>query len=374
MIKRMLLMLLAVGIIFGGIFGYKAFMGQMMMAYMSGMKEPPVAVSVIKAAVSSWQPQASSVGTLRAVRGIDAASEVSGIVQEVFFKSGDEVKEGQILVQLNADTDIAQLHALEAEAELAGIVYDRDRKQLEVQAVSQAVVDADNADMKSRQAQVAQQKAYIAKKSIIAPFDARIGISTVTRGQYLGPGEKIVTLQALERLYVDFYLPQQELSTIAIGQKVSVTADAYLDKVFIGEITGINPRVDDHSRNVHVEAAIPNTAKTLLPGMFVSVRVQVGQAREYLTLPQTALIFNPYGETVYVVQEKEVDGKPVLTVKQVFITVGETRGDQVAVLKGIKSGDTVVTSGQLKLKNGAVIVINNDIQPANEASPLTNDQ
>ncbi len=374
MVKRMFIMLVVVGLVFGGIFGYKAFMGQMMMKYLGSMGKAPVSVSVVKAETASWQSELKAVGTLRAVRGVDIAGEVPGLVESVLFKSADEVTEGQVLVKLNTATDVAQLHALEAAADLAQSVYDRDRKQLEIQAVSQAVVDADSAELKSRRAQVAQQNAYIEKKIIKAPFTARLGIGTINPGQYLNPGEKIVTLQALDSLYADFYLPQQELARLVVGQDVSVVSDTYPDRMFIGKISAVNARVDENSRNIHVEARIANPTKELLPGMFVSVRVAVGREKEYLTLPQSAVVFNPYGETVYLIQEKPVVGsKPMLTVRQVFITVGETRGDQTAVVKGVNPGDQVVTSGQIKLRNGAVVVINNKIQPANESRPSTVD-
>jgi membrane fusion protein (multidrug efflux system) len=376
MFKRMLIMLVVVGVIFGGIFGYHAFGSFMMKKYFAGSKEPPAVVSTISATRQSWQPQVKAVGTLRAVQGVDVSSEIPGMVQKVFFRSGDQAKAGQVLLRLNVDTDIAQLHALEAAAMLAQTVYTRDRKQLEIQAVSRAVVDADAAELKSRRAQVSQQVAVVAKKVIRAPFDGQLGISSINPGQYLNPGEKIVTLQALESVYIDFYLPQQELSRITLGQKVDLATDAYPERMFTGKITAINPRVDPDSRNVQVEALIPNPGHELLPGMFATVEVEVGSALEHLTLPQTAVALNPYGETVYIVTEtgKDADGKPVLTAKQTFVTVGETRGDQLVVLSGVKEGDTVVTAGQLKLRNGSKVIINNQIQPANEANPKPVDQ
>ena len=217
MTKRMLLMLLIVGLLFGGIFGYQAFKKKMMMKAMAAAGEPAVAVTAIKAAFQTWQPQLKSVGSLRAVRGVDPASEISGLVRTVYFKSGDEVKTGQILVQLNADADIAQLHVLEAAAELADTVYERDKKQFAVQAISRAVLDADAADLKGKRAQVLQQAALVEKKTIRAPFAGKLGITFVNPGQYLNPGDKIVTLQALDSLYLDFYLPQQQLAGVPSG-------------------------------------------------------------------------------------------------------------------------------------------------------------
>ena len=371
MTKRMVIMLAGVGLLFGGIFGYKAFTGIMMKKYMSAGGIPPVTVSTIHATNEAWQPQFKAVGSLRAVRGVDLASEISGLVRSVHFKSGDEVKAGQLLVQLNADPDIAQLHALEAAADLAEITYERDKKQIEAQAISQSTLDSASADLKSKQAQVTQQAAVVAKKTISAPFAGRLGISSVNPGQYVNSGEKIVTLQSLDSIFIDFSLPQQELSRVSRGQTAVVFIDAYPGKTFTGKITAINPKVDPDSRNVQVEAVIANPGRELLPGMYATLEVLYGAAQHYLTLPRTAVTFNPYGETVYLVEEKGTDkaGKKTLTVRQTFVTLGPARGDQVAVLSGVKEGDQVVTSGQLKIKNNSVVIINNQVQPLNDAAP-----
>ena len=374
--RRMLIMLAVVGLLFGGIFGYQAFKAHMLEKSLAGMQMPPVTVTAMKAELHDWQPQLKAVGSLRAVRGVDVTSEISGLVRTLHFKSGDDVKAGNVLVQLNADADIAQLHALEAAAELAGTVYTRDRKQFDVQAISQATLDADIADLKSKRAQVAQQVALVDKKTIRAPFAGRLGISTVNPGQYINPGDKIVTLQSLDSIYCDFLLPQQELSRISLRQKVIVTSDTYPGRKFDGRITAINPQVDAATRNFQAEATLANPKHELLPGMYASVEVQAGSVERHLTLPQTAVTYNAYGDTVFIVEEsgKGADGKPLLTVRQTFVTVGGTRGDQVAILKGIKEGDMVVTSGQIKLKNGSPIIINNQVQPANEAAPQPVDE
>ncbi len=374
--RRMLIMLVVVGLLFGGIFGYHAFKAHMLKKYLAGMQMPPSTVTTIRAELHPWQPQLKAVGSLRAVRGVDVTSEISGLVRTLHFRSGDEVKAGQLLVQLNADADIAQLRSLEAAAELAGTVYMRDQKQFEVQAISRAALDADVADLKSKRAQVTQQAALVDKKTIRAPFAGRLGISTVNPGQYINPGDKIVTLQSLDSIYCDFLLPQQELSRISLGQKIIVTSDTYPGRTFDGHITAINPQVDAATRNFQAEATLANPKRELLPGMYASVNIQAGSVERYLTLPQTAVTYNPYGDTTFIVEEtgKGPDGKPLLAVRQTFVTVGSTRGDQVAVLKGIKEGDTVVTSGQIKLKNGSRVIINNQVQPTNEAAPQPVDE
>jgi membrane fusion protein (multidrug efflux system) len=376
MVKRMLIMLIGVGFLFGGIFAYKAFVSYKMKKSMSVAQAPPVTVSAIKAEYVTWQPQLKAVGSLRAVRGVDVTTEIAGLVQTIHFKSGDKVSADQLLVQLNADSDTALLHSLEAAAELADTVYERDKKQYEAQAVSKATLDADAADLKVKRAQVKQQAAIVEKKSIRAPFSGRLGISTVNPGQYINPGDKVVTLQSLDQIYTDFYLPQQELSRIFLGQPVIVTTDTYPGRTFSGKITAVNPKVDPDTRNFQVEATISNPKHELLPGMYASVEVKAGEIQSYLTLPQTAVTFNPYGETVFVIEEsaKGLDGKPLLIVRQAFVTVGPTRGDQIAILKGINENDTVVTSGQLKLKNGSRVIINNQVQPGNEAAPRPPDE
>ncbi|MBF0563979.1 MAG: efflux RND transporter periplasmic adaptor subunit [Nitrospirae bacterium] len=376
MAKRMLIMLVIVGLLFGGIFGYHAFVSHMTKKYMAGMKPPPVAVSTIKAEFHPWQPQLKAIGSLRAVRGVEVTSEITGLVRSLHFKSGEEVREGQLLVELNADSDVARLHSLEAAAELANTVYERDKKQFAVQAISRAALDGEEADLRSKRAQVAEQEAIVRKKTITAPFAGRLGITTVNPGQYVNPGDKIVTLQSLDFVYVDFYLPQQELSRIAHGQTIVAATDTYPGRTFTGKIATINPKVDTDTRNVEVEGIFGNPKRELLPGMYVSVEVMTGEPERYLTLPQTAITFNPYGETVYIVDKsgKTPEGKPLLTAKQTFVTAGGTRGDQVAILKGVKEGDTVITSGQLKLKNGSVIVVNNKVQPSNDAAPRPADE
>jgi membrane fusion protein (multidrug efflux system) len=370
MTKRMVIMLLIVGVLFGGIFGFRAFKAQMSKKYMA-FKPPPVVVTAIKAESVPWQPQVKAVATLRAVHGVDVTNETAGIVRSVLFKPGEEVKEGQLLVMLNADAETAQLQALEAAAELAHVTYERDKKQFEVQAVSQATLDTEAADLKSKRAQVSQQQALVDKKAIHAPFSGKLGINMVNPGQFLNPGDKIVTLQELGSIYADFYLPQQELSRIAPGQAVVVMTDTFPGRSFSGKITTINPKVDPETRNFQIEALITNPKHELLPGMYATADIRAGVVKSYLTVPQTAVTYNPYGDTVYIAQEgtKGPDNKPLLTVKQTFVTLGPTRGDQVAVLTGVKEGDTVVTSGQLKLKNGSVVIINNQVQPSNEETP-----
>ena len=378
--KRMTIMLIAVGLLIGGLVGFNFFKGYMMQKYMGKGGLPPATVSAMKAEYQVWQPQLNAVGTLRAVRGVDVTTEVAGLVRSINFKSGDEVKAGQVLAQLNADSDIAQLHSLEAAAELASTVYERDKAQLAAEVISKAQVDTDAGDLKSKRAQVAQQQAVVEKKTLRAPFAGKLGISIVNPGQYLNPADKLVTLQTIDPIFVDFYLPQQQLPQVAIGQTVTLTTDTYKGIPFTGKINAINPKIDTNTRNVQVEATIPNSKRQLLPGMFANVRVNSGEENRYITLPQTAITFNPYGDTVFVVkpsdkkEDKDEKGNARLLAQQVFVTTGPTRGDQVAILKGIEPGTEVVTSGQVKLKSGTPLIVDNKVQPSNSPNPKPQEQ
>ncbi len=376
MTKRMLLMLVLVGLLFGGIFGFQAFKAHMIKKFMAAQGVPVQTVSTIRAAYGEWQPRLEAVGTLRAVRGADLAPEVAGIVTAIRFASGEEVKAGAPLVDLDSAQETAQLQVLQAAAQLAEINYTRDSQQLEVKAVSQAAVDADAANLKAARAQVAQQQALIDKKLIRAPFAGRLGIRAVDLGQYVSPGAKLVTLQSLDPIYVDFSVPQGMLERVSVGQELAAKSDAFPGEQFSGKVSAIDAKVDPATRNVTVRGALRNPKHRLLPGMFATVDVQAGAAQRYVTLPQTAISYNPYGDTVFVVEEqgKGPDGKPRLAAQQRFVTTGATRGDQVAVLSGVKEGETVVSAGQLKLRNGTPVVINNAIQPADNPAPQPKDE
>lgn len=365
-------MLVSVGILFGLIFGWKAFSNYMRNQFFLKSQSPAVTVSTMKVEASLWQPSLKAVGSMRTRLGVNVTTELAGMVQTIYFTPGAMVKKDTVLVQLNAQAELGLLHSLQAQVELAKIIYKRNKAQYAVHAVSKQTVDADEWNLKNLQAQVAQQAATVEKKTIRAPFSGQLGINRVNPGQYLNVGDTVTTLQALDPIYVDFYLPQQDLGTLELGQTVKLTTNTFPDTFFQGKITTIEPIVDSATRNVLVEATIPNPDFQLKSGMFARVEVAAGMKKSYLTLPQSAISFNPYGDIVYLVQEskqKDSNNQPILVVKQVFVTVGDTRGDQIAVLKGLRAGDIVVTSGQLKLKNGSRVIINNKIQPSNEASP-----
>ena len=376
MAKRMIIMLVAVAIVLGLVFGFQAFKTHMIKQVMAGFANPPQTVSTITAGYQQWQPHLSAVGTLRAVDGANLSLQLSGIVSEIGFKSGDDVQKGQVLLRLRNDDDVAKLHALQAAAELAQINYDRDRKQLLIHAIAQATLDSDAASLKSDLAQVAQQQAIVDQKVLRAPFAGHLGIRAVDLGQYLTAGTTVVTLQALDPLYVDFYLPQQALANLKVGQAVALQVDTWPGETFSGQVSAINPQVDTSSRNVQIRATLPNPDHRLLPGMFATLQIDTGAPQRFVTLPQTAIAYNPYGNTVYLVLDKgkNARGQPDLIAQQNFVTTGDTRGDQVAVLKGVKAGDVVVSAGQIKLHNGVPVAINNTVQPLDNPHPQVSEQ
>lgn len=369
MIKRMIIMLIGVGVILGGFFAFQNFKAHIIQQVLAKMANPPQAVATVTATEQNWQPQLEAVGSLRAVNGADLSLELAGVVAELDFKSGDDVSKGTVLMRLRADDDVAKLAALQATADLAQVNYDRDLKQWRAQAISQAVLDSDKFNLKNARAQVDEQQATVDKKILRAPFDGHLGIRAVDVGQYLNAGTTVVTLQALDPIYVDFFLPQQALDQIKIGQAVSARVDTYPGQTFAGKISAINPLVDTNSRNVQVRATLGNPDRKLLPGMYATVDIDVGAPQRHITLPQTAIAYNPYGSTVYIVQQQGA----ARTAQQTFVTTGATRGDQVAVLTGVKPGDVVVTAGQMKLHNGSPVAINNAIQPASDEFPAPTD-
>jgi membrane fusion protein (multidrug efflux system) len=371
MIKRLIIVLATLFIVFGLIFGWGwVKVNIFIRPFLAQIPFQPQTVSTMTAANSAWQPSMSAVGSITAINGADLSSEVSGIVDTIDFQSGDNVKAGQVLLTLRPNNDPAVLAQLQATAAVDESNYERDQKQFSADAVSQAQVDTDKATYLAAQAQVQAQQALMAEKIIKAPFDGTIGIRQVDIGQYLAAGTNVVTLQQLNPLFMDFYVPQQALANIAPGQAVVVSVDAFPSKSFTGTISAINAEIDTATRTVQVRATIQNDGLLLRPGMFATAQINTGAPQQLVTLPQTAITYNPYGDTVYVVSHGTGhDGKPALIANQTFVTLGDTRGDQVAVLKGVAPGDVVVTAGQLKLENGATVTINNDVAVPDDPNP-----
>ncbi len=382
--KRLILMLVLVVILVGGLVGFNLFKVSMIQSHLAGMKNPPQTVTMQVAQTTQWNPQIQAIGSLRALHGVDLSPEVPGTVRSIAVPSGAMVHAGQLLLQMVDDAERAQVSAWEASVKLARITLQRDRSQLEIKAVSQAQLDADQADLDNKLAQWNLATAQLAKKSLNAPFAGRVGITTTNPGQYLNPGDKVITLQQLDPLWLDFTLPQEQVGDLAVGQKVSIQVDAWPEKRFEGKITALNPLVDASTRNIQVLAQIGNPAQILLPGMYAKVFWSHGKTQSWITLPQSAITYNPYGATVFILQPNpaaaaaspagstgDKAAMPIApwTAQQVFVTTGPTRGDQVAILSGLQAGARVVTSGQLKLKSGIPVMVSPDAAPANDAAP-----
>jgi membrane fusion protein (multidrug efflux system) len=390
--KRLIIVILAVLILFALLIGFNTFKGIMMGKFMVSMANPPQTVSTMVAEYQAWQPHVEAVGNVRAVHGADLAFDVAGLVESVDVKSGADVGKGQVLVRLVDADDRGKLASLQATAQLAKLTAGRARQQLAVQAISKAQYDTDMANLKGAQANVAAQQALVDKKTLRAPFSGRIGIITVNPGDYIKVGTAVVTLQQLDPVYVDFTVPQSSLDTLKVGGKVEVSVDAFKDKTFNGKISATAPKVDLSTRNAAAEAIVDNPDKLLVPGMFARIAANAGATQRYLTLPQTAVAYAPYGDTVFVVHEgtppeRDANGNPVMAkapapsdaakgehgpshyATLAVVTLGPRRGDQVAILSGIKQGDVIVTSGQLKLRNDTPVDINNKVQPAFDPNP-----
>ena len=380
--KRMILMLVAALVVFGGVFGIKAMIGAQTNKFFDNMPQPAVAVSSANARMQAWSDDAEAVGTFVAVNGTDVTTESGGVVRSIEFDAGQPVRAGAVLVRLNSANEEATLRSLEASAKLAKVQADRWRKLGADKLVSLDDVQSKVTAAATAQAQVDAQRALIEQKTIRAPFAGVLGIRKVNLGQFVSPGDAIVSLQQLDPIYLDFSLPEQRIGQLVEGSMVRATVDAMPGAVFDGKVTAIEPLVDPNTRNFKAQATVQNPDGKLRPGSFAHVGFALGGERQVVVIPQTAVSFNPYGNAVFVISkvkrkdgETDMQGKPLtgdkLIVTQRFVKTGATRGDLVAITDGLKPGEQVVTSGLLKLRNDAEVTINNKVQPSAEAQPQT---
>jgi membrane fusion protein (multidrug efflux system) len=348
--------------------GYKAFSVYRQIQVFATPK-PPINVAVVTANEQPWQSQLPAIGTLKALQGVDLSLEIAGTVKALQFESGQKVTAGQLLLQLDSDVEKALLGTAEAELGLAKIEHGRGSQLVGSQAISKGDFDRLAAQLKKAYASVAQLNAALAKKSILAPFSGTIGIRQVDVGDYLASGTMIATLQNLSSLYVDFYVPEQAVPKLAVGQIAQVTVAAYPAQIFEAKISAINPKVDDATRNILVRATLPNPGGELLPGMFASLHVLLPGANTRVVVPESAISYTLYGNSVYVVvpkktaggePEKDAKGEPQWTVERRFVETGEHRNGRVVVSKGLSAGERVVSAGQLKLDTGAHVAISAD--------------
>lgn len=358
MIKRMLAMLVALGLLFGGIFGWKAYQAAQIAAARTAMKPPAATISATTVTRESWQTTVASVGTLNAIQGVDVSAELPGVVAAVRFESGQSVKAGDLLIQQDSEAEQADLRALEAQRNLARLDFERATGLEQRSALSQAQLDRARSELDSLTARAEAQRATIARKSIRAPFAGQLGIRLINVGQFLSPGTPIVTLQRLDALYLDFNVPERYLQSFGVGGPVEITTAAFPDQIFAGTITAISPKIDEKTRNLQVRAELPNPDFRLRPGMFARVAVHAGQPEPVLTLPRTAIAYYPYGDSVFVILGTE----DALTAERRHVTTGPAREGRVQILSGLEAGERVVSAGHLKLRSGQPVIIDNSVE------------
>jgi membrane fusion protein (multidrug efflux system) len=343
---------------------------QVAIAEGAAFQPPPEAVTTVVAKEERWPATLSVIGTVAAVQGVTVSADLSGIVERISFESGRAVHSGDVLLQLDTRQERAQLTAVEAQRDLARVDFGRMQDLLQERVVSRAEYDRAVADQRQSEARVEEILATIERKTIRAPFAGILGIRQVDRGQYLSAGDAVVSLQSLDPIYVNFGVPQQSIAQVGTGRRVNITGGDLAGAQFIGRVTALDSIVDETTRNVQVQATLANPEGKLRPGMFVQTEVVVGASRRVIALPTSAINYAPYGDSVFIVADlKGNNGQIYRGVRQQFVKTEGARGDQVAVISGIKPGEEVVTSGVFKLRNGAAILVNNKVQPSNNPKP-----
>ena len=370
MTKRFILTLVALGIILGGLGFVKYRQVEVAIAQGASFQMPATAVTTVVAKHETWPSTFTVIGTAAAIQGVTVSADLPGTIDKIHFESGQWVHEGDILVELDIRQERAQLANLEAQRDLAGINYGRAQELVKAGVISHSEYDNANAQQKATEAQVGDIKAAIARKTIHAPFSGVLGIRQVSLGQYLAAGQAIVSLQSVDPIYVNFGIPQQETAQMTVGRAVRVTNGDLPGMAFAGKITALDSVVNEQTRNIQVQGTFANKGNKLRPGMFVQVELPVGQPRDIVPLPASAINYAPYGDSVYIVgQMKDAKGKSYLGVRQQVVKVEGSRGDQVAITSGLNPGDEVVSSGVFRLRNGAPVQVNNTVKPENSPSP-----
>lgn len=383
MSRRMIIMLILAGVLFGGVFGMKWFSGKMMNDFLNAMPTPPATISTTTAQTMVWRKRLQAVGTLRAVNGAELTAESDGVVTAIHFDSGDNVEEGALLLELESAAERGELRRLEAQAELAELGRQRTEQLFKRGSASKAELDTVLAQTKEAKAAVEAQRGRLALKQLQAPFSGKLGLRRVNVGQYLALGEAVVTLQALDPIDVDFSLPEKELGQVEPGLEVTLTLDAGHDQQYKGELVAVEPRVDVGTRNFDLRARLQNPQGKLKPGQFAEVRLALPGQTEYVVVPRSAIQYASFGNSVFVVQ-KNPDAPPPpeeadpnmpphtdLMVSQRFVTLGEARGDYIAVLDGLEAGEEVAAAGLLKLRSKQPVIINNEshVEPSLNPKP-----
>jgi membrane fusion protein (multidrug efflux system) len=373
MAKRMILMLILVALVIGGLGFFKFKQVQGLMAAGANYAPPPTAVTTVTVKPEKWPSTFNVIGTMAAVQGVTVSADLPGTVDKIHFESGQWVKQGDILVDLDTRQEKAQLANLEAARDLAHINFGRIEQLVKQGVFAKSDYDAAISTQKVSDAQVAEIKATIDRKTIRAPFSGLLGIRQVNLGQYLAAGQAIVPLQSLDPIYVNFGIPQQDTAQIKLGSTVRITSDD-IKKTYNGKVTAFDSVVNESTRNVQVQATLANPGGKLHGGMFVQVDISTGADRQVMSIPATAINYAPYGDSVYIIGDlKDPKGNTYRGVKQQFVKIAGSRGDQVAIVSGLNAGDEVVSSGVFKLRNGAPVVVNNKVQPTNNPAPKPED-
>jgi membrane fusion protein (multidrug efflux system) len=370
MAKRMIVMLVVVGVAIALLAAFKVQQIQTAMAEGSTYQPPPEAVTTVMAEEVVWEGSLAAIGTVKAVQGVTVAADLAGIVERIAFESGEPVTQGKVLVVLDARQEEAQLAAAQSQLELARLQLERFTGLRQKGVASQAEYDAAIAAHAQAEARVGEINATIARKTIRAPFTGLLGIRQVNLGQYLSPGDAVVSLQSLDPIFVDFSVPQHQVGRLAAGTAVEAAAEEGTGPGVAGRVSAVDSVVDAATRNVQVRAIFTNPEGALRPGMFVEMGIASGEATSLIALPASSISYAPYGDSVFIVEEMEApNGSVYLGARQQFVSLGPSRGDQVAVLSGLSPGQEVVSSGVFKLRGGAAVVVNNDVKPGNELNP-----
>lgn len=374
MAKRMVLTLLVVFAIVGGLGFAKFKQVEAAIAKGASFQMPPTAVTTVVAHQEIWPSTLSVIGTAVAIQGVTVSADLPGTIDKIHFESGQWVHQGDVLVELDTRQERAQLASLEAQRDLAKINYDRAQELVKSGVISRSDYDNATAQQKATEAQVGDIQAAIARKTIRAPFTGLLGIRQVSLGQYLAAGQAIVPLQSLDPIYVNFGVPQQDTGKIVLGHVLRVTNSDLKGMAFTGRITALDSVVDEQTRNVQVQSILTNKGNKLRPGMFVQVELPVGQSRQVIPLPASAINYAPYGDSVFVISDmKDAKGNTYKGVRQQMIKIDGSRGDQVGIISGINPGDEIVSAGAFRLRNGAPVQVNNTIKPENSPSPNPQD-
>ena len=374
MAKRMILMLVVMALLLGGLGFAKFRQVETAIAQGASFQLPPTAVTTVVAQKETWPSTLSVIGTAAAIEGVTVSADLPGTIDKIHFESGQWVHEGDILVELDTRQERAQLASLEAQRDLARINYGRAQELVKAGVISRSDYDTADSQQKATEAQVGDIRAAIARKTIHAPFSGSLGIRQVSLGQYLAAGQAIVSLQSLSPIYVNFGIPQQDTPKVIPGHVLRVTNGDLPGMAFTGRITALDSVISEQTRNIQVQATVTNKENKLRPGMFVQVELPLGQPRQVVPLPASAINYAPYGDSVFiVVQMKDAKGTSYRGVRQQVVKVEGSRGDQVAITSGINPGEEVVSSGVFRLRNGAPVLVNNTVKPENSASPKPED-